>query len=122
MVIDSMLEDVSDILVNVAFFGCLIEGVTVSPYPQVCCLYLAEVGTHALVDVLFAPCRISEHYLFKGLLRFLQVGMFVLLDRGLFSCVNVVVVVVRGVDVLACLEVGMLTKPKEILSDDNYLM
>src|SRR5205085_12491747 len=65
MAIDSTLEDVPDTPANVAFFGRLHEDASASPYPQARCLYLAEVGTHALVDALFAPCRISEHRLFK---------------------------------------------------------
>src|SRR5437763_16979618 len=92
MAIDSTLEDVPDTPANAAFFGRLNEKATASPYPQARCLYLAEVGTHALVDALFAPCRVSEHRLFKGLLRQLSAGMLVLLDRGLFSCANVAAV------------------------------
>jgi hypothetical protein len=122
MAIDSTLEDVPDTPANVAFFGRMSDGETASPYPQARCLYLAEVGTHALVDALFAPCRISDHRLFKGLLRSLQAGMLVLLDRGLFSCVNVAAVLARGAHVLAGLEAGYLTKPTEMLSDGSYLV
>ena len=122
MAIDSTLEDVPDTPANAAFFGRLHDDATASPYPQARCLYLAEVGTHALVDVLFAPCRISEHRLFKGLLRSLQAGMLVLLDRGLFSCAHVAAVRARGAHVLARLEAGMLTKPTQVLSDGSYLV
>jgi hypothetical protein len=122
MAIDSTLEDVPDTPANVAFFGRMSDGETASPYPQARCLYLAEVGTHGIVDALFAPCRISDHRLFKGLLRSLQAGMLVLLDRGLFSCVNVAAVLARGAHVLAGLEAGYLTKPTEVLSDGSYLV
>lgn len=122
MAIDSTLEDVPDTPANAAFFGRLNEKATASPYPQARCLYLAEVGTHALVDALFAPCRLSEHRLFKGLLRSLAAGMLVLLDRGLFSCANVAAVQATGAQVLARLEAGMLTKPSQVLSDGSYLV
>ena len=122
MAIDSTLEDVADSPANAAFFGRLNKGATSSPYPQARCLYLAEVGTHALVDALFAPCRISDHRLFKGLLRSLTADMLVLLDRGLFSCVNVAAVLATGAHVLAGLEAGFLTKPTEVLSDGTYLV
>jgi Insertion element 4 transposase N-terminal len=107
MAIDSTLEDVPDTPTNAAFFGRLTAKATASPYPQARCLYLAEVGTHALVDALFAPCRLSEHHLLKGLLRSLIAGMLVLLDRGLFSCANVAAVQATGAQVLARLEAGM---------------
>jgi hypothetical protein len=123
MAIDSTLEDVPDTPANAAFFGRLNdEETTASPYPQARCLYLAEVGTHALVDALFAPCRVSEHRLFKGLLRSLQAGMLVLLDRGLFSCANVAAAHATGAEVLARLEAGKLKKPSHVLSDGSYLV
>ena len=122
MAIDSTLEEVPDTVTNAAFFGRLNDKATASPYPQARCLYLAEVGTHALVDALFAPCRISEHRLFKGLLRSVQAGMLVLLDRGLFSCANVAAVRSTGAHVLARLEAGRLTKPSQVLSDGSYLV
>ena len=122
MAIDSTLEDVPATPANAAFFGRLNEKVTASPYPQARCLYLAEVGTHALVDARFAPCRISDHQLFKGLLRSLTAGMLVLLDRGLFSCANVAAVHASGAQVLARLEAGMLTQPSRVLADGSYLV
>ena len=122
MAIDSTLEEVPDTPANAAFFGRLNEKATASPYPQARCLYLAEVGTHALVDALFAPCRVSEHRLFKGLLRSLAAGMLVLWDRGLFSCANVAAVQASGAQVLARLEAGRLTKPSQVLCDGSYLV
>jgi hypothetical protein len=122
MAIDSTLEDVADTPANAAFFGRLHSDATASPYPQARCLYLAEVGTHALVDALFAPCRISEHHLFKGLVRSLQKGMLVLLDRGLFSGPICAALCARGAHGLARLEAGMLTKPTQILQDGSYLV
>jgi hypothetical protein len=122
LAIDSTLEDVADTPANAAFFGRLTEKATASPYPQARCLYLAEVGTHALVDALCAPCRVSDHHVFKGLLRSLQAGMLVLLDRGLFSCAHVAAVRATSAHVLARLEAGMLKQPSQVLSDGSYLV
>jgi len=122
MAIDSTLEDVADTPANAAFFGRLHDDATASPYPQARCLYLAEVGTHALVDALFAPCHISEQHLFKGLLRSIQADMLVLLDRGLFSVANFAAVRARGAHALARLEAGMLKQPSRVLPDGSYLV
>lgn len=122
MAIDSTLEDVADTPANAAFFGRLHDDRTASPYPQARCLYLAEIGTHALVDALFAPCRLSEQHLWKGLLRSLQAGMLVLVDRGLFSGPIFAAIGAHGAHGLARLEAGMLTKPTQILADGSYLV
>lgn len=122
MAIDSTLGDVADTPANAAFFGRLSSGKTASPYPQARCLYLAEVGTHAMIDALFAPCRISDHHLFKGLLRSISAGMLVLLDRGLFSGPSFAALGARGAHGLARLEAGKLTTPSQVLSDGSYLV
>lgn len=122
MAIDSTLEDVPDTPATAAFFGRVASGPSASPFPQARCLYLAEAGTHALVHALFAPCRVSEHRLFKGLLRSITADMLVLLDRGLFSGANLEALRVRGAHGVARLEAGMLTKPLRVLSDGSYLV
>lgn len=121
MALDSTLEDVPDTPANAAFFGRLASGPSASPFPQVRCLYLAEAGTHALIHALFAPCRVSEHRLFTGLLRSITADMLVLLDRGLFSGAICEALRARGAHMLARLEAGMLTKPLRVLSDGSYL-
>jgi hypothetical protein len=122
MAIDSTLEDVPDTQANAAFFGRVASGASASPFPQARCLYLAEAGTHALVNALCAPCRVSEHRLFKGLLRSISAEMLVLLDRGLFSGAICEALRARGAHALARLEAGMLTKPLRFLPDGSYLV
>src|SRR5260370_27932683 len=68
MAIDSTLEDVADTPANAAFFGRVASGESASPFPQARCLYLAEPGTHPIVDALLAPSRISRHHLLPALL------------------------------------------------------
>jgi hypothetical protein len=82
----STLDEVADTPENAQHFGRITSGKSQSPFPQVRCFYLAEVGTHAIVDAVFAPCRVSEHRLAPVVLsRAVQAGMLVLLDRGIVS-------------------------------------
>src|SRR5258707_7757864 len=86
MAIDGTLDEVADTEANALYFGRLSSGKHQSPFPQVRCLYLAEVGTHAIVDAVFAPCRVAEPRLAPLLLsRAVQPGMLVMMDRGIFS-------------------------------------
>ncbi len=86
MAIDSTLDEVADTLANAQYFGRMSSGKNQSPFPQVRCLYLAEVGTHAIVDAVFAPCRVAEGRLTPVVLsRSVQAGMLVLMDRGVVS-------------------------------------
>ncbi len=82
MAIDGTLDEVADTPANALHFGRLTSGKSASPFPQVRCLYLAKVGTHAVVDAVLAPCRISEQRLAPTVLRSLEPGMLVLCDRN----------------------------------------
>src|SRR5436305_5484225 len=85
MAIDSTLDEVPDSVANTQYFGHLSSGKNQSPFPQVRCLYLAEVGTHAIVDAVLARCKASEQALAKVIVRSIQVGMLVLTDRNFAS-------------------------------------
>ncbi len=86
MAIDGTLDEVADMLANAQYFGRLSSGKHIRPFPQVRCLYLAEVGPHANVDAVFAPCRVAEQRLTPVVLsRSVQADMLVLLDRGVVS-------------------------------------
>ncbi len=85
MAVDGTLEDVNDTPANAPFFGRLNEGKPQSPYPQLRCLYLLEAGTHAIIQIMLAPCQESELSLVPGLLSAIQPGMLVLVDRGFLS-------------------------------------
>src|SRR5215469_16999997 len=86
MAIDGTRDEVADTFANALYFGRRSLGKHQSPFPQVRCLYLAEVGTHAIVDAVFAPCRVAEPRLAPLLLsRAVQPGMLVMLDRGIVS-------------------------------------
>src|SRR6266705_989130 len=96
MAIDGTYEDVADTKANAAYFGRRCSGETQSPFPQVHCVYLTEVGTHAIVDMMVAPCTTSEQCLAKGLLRSIQQGQLVLMDRGFVGVCFLQALVDRG--------------------------
>jgi hypothetical protein len=119
--IDGTLEDVADSPANARFFGRLSEGTTASPYPQARCLYLAEVATHLIFDVIIAPCRASEQRLCWGLLGSITAEMLVLLDRGFVSGPFFEAIRARGAQVLARLSHGLFLKRQQELPDGSYL-
>ncbi len=85
MAIDGTLDEVADTPANVLHFGRLASGKSQSPFPQVRCLYLAEVGTHAIIDAVFARCKASEQALCWSILRSIESTMLVMSDRNFLS-------------------------------------
>src|SRR5258708_10637747 len=63
MAIDGTLDEVADTEANALYFGRLCSGKNQSPFSQVRCMYLAEVGTHVLVDAGLTACRGCEQRL-----------------------------------------------------------
>lgn len=122
MAIDSTLDEVADTPTNALHFGRLTSGKSRSPYPQVRCLYLAEVGTHAIVDVVPAPCRVSEQRLAPTLLRSVQPDMLVLCDRNFPSMDFLAAVRQRQAHALMRLAADRYTQAEQVLSDDSYLV
>jgi hypothetical protein len=110
MAIDGTLEDVCDTPENARYFGQVCDGQTASPYPQMRCVYLVEAGTHAIVDVIVAPCSFSETRLARRLLPSLHPGMLVLIDRGFLSGALVEAIRARGAHVLGRLPQGVFTQ------------
>jgi len=82
------------------------------------------VGTHAIVDAVFAPCRVAEQRLAPLVLsRSVQEGMLVLIDRGIVSApVLSTLVHQRQAHALARLKAGQFTHAEQILSDGSYLV
>jgi len=124
MAIDSTLDEVADTLANAQYFGRMSSGKHQSPFPQVRCLYLAEVGTHAIVDAVFAPCRVAEARLTPVVLsRSVQAGMLVLMDRGVVSAPLLSTLVhQRHAQALARLKAGQFTHAEHVLADGSYLV
>ena len=124
MAIDGTLDEVADTPANAQYFGRLSSGKNQSPFPQVRCLYLAEVGTHAIVDAVFAPCRAAEQRLTPAVLsRSVEPDMLVLLDRGVVSAPLLSTLVhQRQAQALARLKAGQFTHAEQVLSDGSYLL
>lgn len=122
MAVDGTLDDVPDSPANALHFGRLTSGKSQSPFPQVRCLFLAEVGTHAIVDAVPARCKCSEHTLAQVILRSIEQGMLVLTDRHFNSVKWLSGVRQRGAHVLSRLTTGVFTQRSRTLSDGSYLV
>jgi hypothetical protein len=124
MAIDGTLDEVADTPANALYFGRMSSGKHQSPFPQVRCVYLAEVGSHAIVDAVFAPCRVAEQRLAPFLLsRAVQPGMLVLMDRGIVSAAELSTLVhQQQAHALARLKAGQYTHAEQVLSDGSYLV
>jgi hypothetical protein len=122
MAVDSTLDEVPETPENAVHFGRLTSGKSQSPFPQVRCLYLVEVGTHAIVDAVLARCKASEHTLAKVILRSIQAGMLVLTDRNFVSINWMVAVQQRGAHALSRLAAGCFTQRVRTLADGSYLI
>jgi hypothetical protein len=83
MAIDSTLENVPDSFANDLTFGRPSGKHGSGSWPQVRGVSLQECGTHLIVDAAFGGYRSSEQRLAFALLRKIERGMLVLLDRGL---------------------------------------
>lgn len=122
MAVDGTLDEVPDTPANALHFGRLTTGQSQSPFPQVRCLYLAEVGTHAIVDAVLARCRASEQSLARVIVRSIQAGMLVLTDRNFVSVTWILAVKQRGAQLLARLAAGCFTQRTRTLADGSYLV
>ena len=85
MALDGTTITLADTLENEVAFGRHKTGRGRTAFPQVRCLFLAEAGTHAVIDAGFWPIDTSERLGARRLLRSLKPGMLVMWDRGLHS-------------------------------------
>lgn len=122
MAIDGTYEDVADTKANATYFGRRCSGETQSPFPQLHCVYLAEVGTHAVVDIMVAPCATSEQCLAWGLLRSIQAGMLVMTDRGFVGVCFLQALGDRGAQFLGRIPGNVFTHKQQLLPDGSYLV
>jgi hypothetical protein len=121
MAIDGTVEDIPDTPEKAAFFGRQHGSRGDAAFPQVQCMYLAECGTHAIVDAGFWPYHTGEH---KGAFRMLpsvEPGMLVMWDRGLHAYDLIASVRQRGGHVLARLAANVKPTLLRRLADGSYL-
>jgi hypothetical protein len=121
MAIDGTVEDVRDTLANVAAFGRHTGSRGESAFPQVQGVYLAECGTHAIVDAGFWPYHTSERVGGFRMLRSLQEGMLVMWDRGFHSFDMLARARKRGAHILGRLPSHVKPKRIRALADGSYL-
>jgi hypothetical protein len=119
--LDGTVEDVPDTPENVAAFGRHTGSRGESAFPQIQGVYLAECGTHAIVDAGFWPCHTSERVGGFRMLRLREEGMLIMWDRGFHDFDMLVRAQKQGAHILARLPSHV--KPKQIraLSDGSYL-
>jgi hypothetical protein len=121
MAIDGTIEDVPDTPENDAAFGRQHGSRGDSAFPQVQGVYLAECGSHAIVDAGFWPYRVSERVGGFRMLRSIEPDMLVMWDRGFHDYDMIARTHQRGAQVLSRLPAHV--KPKRVctLADGSYL-
>jgi hypothetical protein len=121
MAIDGTLEDVPDTPENAQVFGRHSSGRGDSAFPQVQAVYLAECGTHAIIDAGFWPCHTSERVGGLRLLRSVAQGMLLMWDRGFHSFDMVQHTRAKGAHFLGRVPSHVQLKPLYNLPDGSYL-
>ena len=133
MAVDGTLFEVADTPENARTFGrpqqshaaapeAVAEAACLSPFPQVRCVCLLEVGTHAVTDVIVAPSPVSEVCLAHPLLTRVPAGSLVLMDSGFRSACLLETVQMQGAEVLTRLQAHDHTTPTVRLADGSYLV
>ena len=121
MAVDGTVEDVADTLENEMAFGRHASQRGPSAFPQVKCIYLMEVGAHAIVDAGCWPIHTSERVGAFRMLRSVQAGMLLMWDRGLHSFDMASKTRQTGAHFLARIPDRVQLKPIEFLPDGSYL-
>lgn len=121
MAIDGTVEDVADTPENVSCFGRHSGGRGESAFPQLQGVYLAECGTHAVVDAGFWPIHTSERIGGLRMLRSIGPGMLVMWDRGFHSFDMVKTAREKGAHVLGRLPSTVNPQFISRLDDGSYL-
>jgi len=122
MAIDGTVEDAPDTPANARAFGRHDGGRGASAFPQVLAVYLAECGSHAVVDAGFWPCQTSERVGGRRLLRSVGPGMLVMWDRNFHSYDMVVAAQRRGAQVLGRLPAGVQPEVVRALADGSQVV
>jgi len=121
MAIDGTVEDVADTPANGKAFGRHTGARGESAFPQLQGVYLAECGTHAIVDAGFWPCHTSERKGGFRMLRSVEEGMLLMWDRGFHDFEMLVQARKRGAHVLGRLPAHVKPTRIRTLADGSYL-
>jgi hypothetical protein len=90
-------------------------------YPLVRLVWLVEVGTHVLCDLIARPYRDGEAPIARRLLRSVGAGMLVLWDRGLHSHAMLRRTLDQGAQFLGRVSAPVRLPPEELLADGTFL-
>jgi len=118
--VDGTVEAVPDTPANARAFGRLRSHRGQSAFPQVKGVYLAECGTHAVLDAGFWPCHTSERVGGLRLLRAVGAGMLLLWDCGFHSFEMAVRTRARQAHFLSRVPSRVKLVPHTGLSDGSY--
>lgn len=121
MAIDGTVENVPDTPENAAVFGRHHGNRGDSAFPQVRGVYLAECGTHAIVDAGFWPYHTSERVGGFRMLRSVGPGMLLMWDRGFHNYDMIAAAGERDTHILGRLPAHVKPEPVLKLSDGSYL-
>jgi len=121
MAIDGTVEDAPDTPQNAAAFGRQQGSRGQSAFPQVRGVYLAECGSHTIVDAGFWPYATSERVGALRMLRSVGPGMLVMWDRGMHSFDMFLTAQQQGAQVLSRLASNLNPKRVRTLPDGSYL-
>lgn len=121
MAIDGTIEDVANTPENERAFGRLGSARGQAAFCQVRCVYLVECGTHAIVDAGVWRCHTSEWTGAWRLLRSLQEGWLLLLDRLFYAYEYVRAIRARKAHVLVRLKSDVRVQTVRVLEDGSVL-
>jgi len=119
--IDGTKEEVPNSVANERAFGRNASTRGPGAFCQILCVYLAEVGTHAIFDAVFWPWNRNEREAAERLLRSVGAGMLVLGDRGVYSYNFVEAVRERKAEALLRLSSCVKPQPIRVLEDGSVL-
>lgn len=121
MAIDGTTESLPDTAANAAVFGRHHTDRGEAAWPQTQCVYLAECGTHVIVDAGFWPIHTSERVGGHRMLRSVTAGMLVMWDRGFHDYDMIVGVRQRQAHVLSRLPAHAKPERVQTLPDGSWL-
>jgi hypothetical protein len=121
MALDGTVEAVPDTPANAAAFGRHEAPRGASAFPQVQVVYLAECGTHVIIDAGVSPYHPSERVGGFRLVRSVQDGMLVLWDRGFHDYDMIAAARRRGAQVLSRLPSHVKPQRLRTLLDGSVL-
>ncbi len=119
--LDGTVEHVPDTAANERAFGRGRNQHQPTAFPQVRGVYLAECGTHMIIDAGFWPIGTSEHVGAHRLVRSVTPDMLVTWDRGLYSFALAARIWARGAHSLGRMPAGAKLAADTQLADGSAL-